>query len=169
MKKVIGWMASSFFICSLCWIAEKPANAQSTAVPITYIAFPSPQVGEFVVPDSDPFNTSAYGGRLSRYDVHVAKMFEITHHECQSREQFRRITWRYYVADQKRSIGAFEIPCTLANQIAQEYGFLNTSEPTEILYYRAEIVVDIPVLAITGEKIDRWLNFLNRFRPEGMD
>lgn len=49
------------------------AIAQSTAVPITRIVFPSPgretRVANFVVPDRNPRQTSAYGGQLSRYDV----------------------------------------------------------------------------------------------------
>ncbi|NEQ44726.1 MAG: hypothetical protein F6K00_14655 [Leptolyngbya sp. SIOISBB] len=34
------------------------------------------------VPDQDT-TRSAYGGILRRYDVHVAKMLEVSHHYCQ--------------------------------------------------------------------------------------
>jgi serine/threonine-protein kinase len=161
---------SILLVCGLSLISKTPIKAQSTAVPISYITFPTANIGEFVVPDSNPKNVSAYGGRLTRYDVHVAKMFEITHYECRNQSgRLQKITWRYYAANKQRSIGAFEISCSLANRIASEYGFMSNSEPTEILYYRAEAVVDIPVLAITGEKVDSWLGFLTTFRPEGMD
>lgn len=167
-----GLIISTLLVCALSLISKTPIKAQSTAVPITNIIFPTANIGEFVVPDSNPKNVSAYGGRLTRYDVHVAKMFEITHYECRKQAESRglqKITWRYYAANKQRSIGAFEISCSQANIIASEYGFLSNPEPTEILYYRARAVVDIPVFAITGEKVDSWLGFLNRFRPEGMD
>ncbi len=177
MKSKLAMFASSLLLSSLGWFIIKPAIAQSTAVPITYIAFPTPGgdtwVAEFVVPDRNPRNVSAYGQRLSRYDVHIAKMFEITDYQClqeaQAGRNLNRIFWRYYTDNRNSKVGAFEIHCQHARQIGSQYRFLSEKEPTDIFYYRAETTVNIPVLAITGAKVDQWLDFLNRFRPEGMD
>lgn len=152
------------------------AIAQSTAVPITRIVFPSPgqetRVANFVVPDRNPRQTSAYGGQLSRYDVHIAKMFEITHHECResssSGQPLDIIIWRYYAGGGDIKMGAYGINCQEARRVANRYG-LGQPEPTRITYYRVTPTVNIPILDITGSKVGQWQSFIRTLRVEGMD
>lgn len=135
-----------------------------TEVPISRIAFPTPRTGLFVVPGRNT-TASAYGGDLRLYDVHIAKMFEITHHECNLTDiPQNSIDWKYQAGDGDIEMGTFTITCSLANSIATEYG-LGQTEATEILYYRARSTVDIPILNITGEKIPQWLDFVASFEP----
>jgi serine/threonine-protein kinase len=142
-----------------------------TEVPISRIIFTSAGVGVFIVPNSDT-TQSAYGGDLRLYDVHLAKMFEITHFECnqpgRGMPPNQRIMWRYEAGDGDIKMGAFDISCRLANQMAREYG-LGRTETTNITYYRARATEEIPILNITGDKIPRWINFLQTFRPEFPD
>ncbi|XGV94253.1 MAG: hypothetical protein ACAF41_00010 (plasmid) [Leptolyngbya sp. BL-A-14] len=52
--------------------------------------------GAFVltVPDNNT-TRSAYGGRLRVYDVHIAKMFEVTYNLCQSGSIGGGTSWSY--------------------------------------------------------------------------
>ncbi|EDZ92313.1 hypothetical protein AmaxDRAFT_4935 [Limnospira maxima CS-328] len=175
IQKVIG--VSLTVTCSTLGILQE-AIAQSTAVPITRIVFfPSPEqeirVADFVVPDRRPRETSAYGGQLSRYDVHIAKMFEITRHEClQSLSSGRRpldiIIWRYYAGGGNIKMGAYSINCQEARRVANRYG-LGQAEPTIITYYRVTTTVNIPILDITASKVDDWKSFIRTLPVEGMD
>ncbi|MCC3508930.1 MAG: hypothetical protein JGK29_07300 [Microcoleus sp. PH2017_17_BER_D_A] len=95
---------------------------------------------------------SACGGQLRLYDVHIAKMFEVTYADCQEipRAGFR--DWEYRAGNGRISMGTFRITCQLAGDIA------NAGRP--ISRTRS-----IPILDITGNKVDRWLNFVQSFRP----
>ncbi|MEA5521417.1 hypothetical protein [Limnoraphis robusta] len=167
MIKKEFWLSCGTIIALSLGIALplKPAIGQSsTAVPIRMIALVSHQgnnrIALFHVPDSDPYSTSAYGGKLTRYDVHIAKMFEITRHEC-SKEYFdwRGISWEYSIDNGQREVGTLTISCQQAYQVANAYS-LGQTESTEILYYKARNTVSIPILDITGDKVDRWKSFV---------
>ncbi|MCT7974071.1 hypothetical protein [Laspinema olomoucense] len=158
---------------ALSMVSTTPQNTRQTLlaqteVPITRITFMSAGVGVLIVPNSDT-TQSAYGGELRLYDVHLAKMFEITHFECNrpygGMAGNQRIMWRYEAGDGDIKMGAFDISCRLASQIAREYG-LGRTETTNMTYYRARATEEIPILNITGDKIPRWINFLQSFHPE---
>ncbi len=95
-------------------------------------------------------------------------MFEITHYECLQDNKPDVIIWRYYTAGGQGKYGFFEITCQRAAQIVSTYG-LGQTEPTEIIYYRARPTIDIPILDITGSKVEQWHNFVKTMRPGGMD
>lgn len=140
--------------------------------PINHIVFigmsGNVRIAEMVVPDSDT-TRSAYGGRLRRYDVHVAKLFELTNYECNQPERnWNRIIWRYKANGGDTHMGAFDISCSLARDIATAYGTGKT-EATSVTYYRARATINVPILSITGNKIDSWLRFTQNFRPESID
>jgi serine/threonine-protein kinase len=142
-----------------------------TEVPITSIVFPRVGLGVLTVPNHDT-TRPAYGGRLRLYDVHLAKMFEVTHFQCNSSEggmvSDGRIIWRYHAGNGDINMGAFDISCRMANQIVREYG-LGQTEVTRMVYYRAPVTQNIPVLDITGDKVPRWIDFSISFRPEFPD
>jgi serine/threonine-protein kinase len=114
---------------------------------------------------------SAFGGKLRLYDAHIAKMFEVTHSDCREIPNAGFRTWYYYAGNGKISLGEFRITCQLAGEIAKAYG-LGKPESTAIEYSQEEAgppisrTRAIPILAITGNKVDRWLNFVQRFRPQ---
>ncbi|MGA7936795.1 MAG: hypothetical protein WCA35_24780 [Kovacikia sp.] len=121
-----------------------------------------------VAPD---FNTthSAYGGRLRVYDVHIAKMFEVTYSMCQSRDIGGGTSWAYSAGDGSIDMGTFNISCNLANDIALAYG-LGKPERTVIQrstegYGTRTEVRSVPILDITGGKIGKWMGFTQRFKP----
>jgi serine/threonine-protein kinase len=115
----------------------------------------------------------AYGGKLRLYDVHLAKMFETSHFLCQ---QFRRVSgyeWVYSAGNGSIRMGNFRIPCSLASEIASTYG-LGKPERTSIAKDTEggppeSDVYSIPILDITGSKVQRWMNFVQNFKPTSRD
>ena len=87
-------------------------------------------------------------------------MFEITRYECsQEYFNFRGISWDYVIDNGRREVGTLTISCQQAYQIASAYG-LGQTESTEIIYYKARNTAPIPILDITGDKVDRWKSFV---------
>ncbi|MGG6270762.1 hypothetical protein ACQ4M3_39585 [Leptolyngbya sp. AN03gr2] len=138
----------------------------STALPMTIAT----GEGQFsmTVPDTNT-TKSAYGGRLRVYDVHIAKMFEVTHWMCSSGRLSPGTTWTYRADNGSIEMGEFQISCALASDIATAYG-LGKSESTAVLVSyeeagRATRTWNIPILNITGGKVDRWTRFTSNFKP----
>ncbi|MBW4472283.1 MAG: hypothetical protein KME45_18045 [Stenomitos rutilans HA7619-LM2] len=133
------------------------------------------------MPDQDT-TISAYGGELRRYDIHVAKMFEVTHYLCQqniARRTLKGFTWHYEAANGNVDMGRFIIACKLAREIVTAYGFSQTEQTAirppldengrftresdrPIMRLGKEA---IPVLNITGSRIPTWINYVQKFRP----
>jgi len=111
----------------------------------------------------------AYGRQLRFYDVYLAKMFETSHFLCQ---QFRRVSgyeWVYAAGNGTIRMGNFRIPCSLASFMASTYG-LGKPERTSIAKDTEggppeSDVYSIPILDITGSKVQRWMNFVQNFKP----
>ncbi len=168
-KIVLFTLLSSSFLATT--LSKTAAGIAQTALPINSIVFlPSgngSRVAELTVPDQDTA-ASAYGGKLRRYDVHVAKMFEVTDFECRSRnseDNWNRIIWRYYADNRNIKMGAFDISCSQARDVAVAYG-LGQAERTKVFYYRVKATINVPILNITGSKVSNWLGFVQKFRPE---
>jgi len=123
----------------------------------------------FTVPDPDV--TLATGqGNLSRYDAHLAKMFEISHYLCQ-RNQATGYLWKYEAANGNLNKGTFRVACKLTEDIAIAYGFKG-AESTAILRaynepdFRPGIKTEtmaIPKLDFSGGKENRWATFASKF------
>ncbi|MEG4120920.1 hypothetical protein QUA43_26065 [Microcoleus sp. N9_B4] len=64
---------------------------------------------------------SAYGGQLCLYDVHIAKIFEVTYSDCQEIPQAGGRTWYYRAGNGKIDMRQFRINCQLASDIANSY------------------------------------------------
>lgn len=150
-------------------VASAPAIAQ-TEFPITSIVYigqdGNAQTANFTVPDTDT-TRSAYGGRLRRYDVHVAKMFELTNFECENTPDrtWSRILWSYKAGGGQIDMGMFDISCDRAAGAGHAYGF-GKPEATKVYYYRVPATVYVPILNITDWKVSAWMNYTKNFRPE---
>jgi hypothetical protein len=104
------------------------------------------------------------GGLLRVYDVHIAKMVEITHYQCNNSGSRANRTWFYHAND--INMGRFRISCDLANDLSIAYG-MGKPELTNI--FMAEIeepsTTRIPTLNITGGKVKTWMKFTQNFKP----
>ncbi|MGB3401949.1 MAG: hypothetical protein WBA77_04600 [Microcoleaceae cyanobacterium] len=146
-----------------------PTVAPSTQVPMRL------EFGEgmytMIVPNED-LSQPAYGGQLSFYDVHLAKMFEMTYDDCQQMQREYGMdagsrTW-YYIAEKDNfEIGNVNISCSLAYEVVETYG-LGKAEPTDVKNFVEFQGVHtetryIPVLDITGSKVSQWKDFISMF------
>ncbi|MEG4441833.1 hypothetical protein QUB47_06750 [Microcoleus sp. AT9_B5] len=149
----------------------------STQVPLSIQYAGTEARGGFVLmqltaPNRDT-TQPAYGGKLRFYDVHLAKMFETSHFLCQ---QFRGVSgyeWVYLAGNGSIRMGNFRIPCSLASETASTYG-LGKPERTSIAKDTEggppeSDVYSIPILDITGSKVQRWMNFVQNFKPTSRD
>ncbi|MGB3534320.1 MAG: hypothetical protein WBA13_12490 [Microcoleaceae cyanobacterium] len=126
-----------------------------------------------IVPNSD-ITQSAYGGELSLYDVHIAKMIEVTYDTCQQMKRERGMdagsrTWFYQTENGSINIENLNISCSFAEQIVETYG-LGKPEPTVVKNFVEFQGVNtetrlIPILDITGSKVPQWINFASGFKP----
>ena len=156
-------------------VSMAPATTSiETAVPINSIRFlPAIQGGQargiFIVPDRDT-NRSAYGGSLRRYDVHLAKMFEVANFYCSS-GNWNSVEWNYFAGNGDINMGRFVMGCNLVRDIVNAYG-LGRKERTVISFgygnNAAQETQNLPVLNITGDKIPKFINFAKRFQPVGV-
>lgn len=124
-----------------------------------------------IVPNED-LSQSADGGELNFFDVHVAKMFEITHDDCQqmlreSGQDAGGRTWFYIAENGNFEIGNVDIRCSLAAEVVETHG-LGKAEPIVVKNFVEFQGVHsetryIPVLDITGSKVSQWKAFVENF------
>lgn len=148
---------------------------ENTQLPMTIRSGGTEAIGGFVlleliVPNRDT-TQPAYGSRLRLYDLHIAKMFETSHFLCQryKLEGASGYEWIYSAGNGSIRMGKFKISCSLASEMASTYG-LGKLERTSIARDTEggppeSDVYSIPILDITGSKVQRWMNFAQNFKP----
>jgi hypothetical protein len=160
-------VSGSFLTTSLLKLA--PANARPS-LPMYVHVLAGIENGairaELIVPDQNT-TVPIKGSKLRRYDAHIAKMFELTNHECQDTPQreWNNIMWQYSAGDGKINMGFFDISCDRAREIASAYG-LGQSQRTEVYYHKARNLVNVATLKISGNNTSKWLKFVQSFPPE---
>lgn len=157
-----------FWSSVIAWVSL-PIKTTAQDFPITKITLVGapmsdvdPAAGELIVPDTDT-TLSAYGGRLRRYDVHMAKMFELTIQMCRGSRN-GDVFWTYKAGNGNIDMGNFRITCALADDVKIAYG-LGRTERTVVRTERGATAIEVPILRIGEEKIDRWMNFVENFKP----
>ncbi|MGB5962659.1 MAG: hypothetical protein WBG73_18615 [Coleofasciculaceae cyanobacterium] len=170
MRRFI-WVATLTMMAT--FLGSIRATAE-TAVPITRISFAgaggnfTQRYGIFVVPDQDT-SLSAYGGALSRYDVHIAKMIEITHFEwCEPRPNYQGVYYSYEANNGKVFMGQLYISCAMAQNAVKTFG-LGRPESTVIYDRDRSSTVSIPVLDLNGRKIPEFKRLVQSIRPQCID
>jgi serine/threonine-protein kinase len=150
----------------------KPATARPS-VPLTKIEiYPISTENDYIrgflsVPDKD--TTVPAGNGYRRYDIHIAKMFEITHYQClDARQEDNSINgyiWKYKADKGNIDMGQFRISCSLAQDIVDTYG-LAEPKTTKFWYYETRKKVDFPTLNLSRAKAQKWREFTTNFTPE---
>lgn len=140
-----------------------------TEVPITYINVAGAggdfqhRWATFVVPDRDT-TASAYGGSLRRYEVHIAKMIEITADQWCQRPNFEGVYWNYQAENGNLFMGQYYISCAAARNAVRVYG-VGKPERTVIHQRGNPQVVNIPVLNVYGEKVPQFMQYVQTLKP----
>jgi serine/threonine-protein kinase len=107
-------------------------------VPNAYINFAgaggdfSSRTATFRVPDQTTTKLVRYGLRL--YELHLAKMIEVTNNFCQDRDSNYVIYWNYEAADGKVFMGQYNLTCKFAQETLKRFG--TTSPETLTINYR---------------------------------
>ncbi len=149
--------------------------SQSTEVPMKLEFVVEQEMYIMTVPNRD-ISQSAYGGKLRFYDVHIAKMFEMTYDDCQRiQRRFPQgidgMSWLYKPGNGDDSITPelFYISCSLAYEIVDTYG-LGKAEQTVVESFvenQAAVYTEtrsIQTLNITGSKVPQWIDFVRGFQ-----
>ena len=155
----------------------KPLVAQ-TDVPIAeihwsnYTSKDGWQAIKFTV--SDRYTAKSAGTRKLRlYDIHIAKMFEISHFLCDRDRTSEGYDWSYEAENGNIEMGRFKISCNLARSTAATYG-LGKPKTTVIRRNfnlkngRPSIAVEkyaIPTLNIAKNRVVQWKTFVQTFPP----
>lgn len=140
-------------------------SANITAIEIEPMQRNGQEQLTLIVPDRDVSERSSAG--LSRYDLHMAKMFEVTFAHCdQLRPHIQRVQWQYVAGNGTRNLDQFSISCQMAQQVVDAYGLTN-SEPTTVTYRAtgANTIEYVPTLNLRGEKLARFQATVQQFRP----
>ncbi|MCY7385960.1 MAG: hypothetical protein LH628_26025 [Microcoleus sp. CAN_BIN18] len=130
------------------------------------------QSAQFIVPDR---NTTQSAGRskLRLYDVHIAKMFEISRFLCDRDRTSAGYNWSYGADNGNIDMGSFKISCNLARSTAATYG-LGKPKITVIRRNfnqkngRPSVAVEkysIPTLNVAKNLVVQWRNFVQKFPP----
>jgi hypothetical protein len=169
---MVFMLKGSIVLALLSSLIAAPALA-GTAVPINRIDFAGAggnfyeRYGTFEVPDRDTSRPAYGGGRLTRYDVHIAKMIEVTHHYwCLKRNDYKGVFYDYNADNGKVFMGKIYISCDLAARAYEAFG-AGRAEATDI-YNRGNgpESVSIPVLDLNGEKIAKFQTLVDSIKPQ---
>lgn len=130
------------------------------------------QAIEFLVPDRNNIRKTDRL-KLSLYDIHMAKMFEISHFLCQRDRTAVGYNWSYQVENGNIEIGRYKISCNLARETAAAYG-LGKPQMTVIRRNferengRQSVAFEkysIPTLNVTKNRFLQWRDFVAKFPP----
>lgn len=175
-------MLHRFFLAGLVALASitgiSPEAIARQSVPINSIVISDVDssgtaFASLSVPDRDN-SGNFFGQELSLYDLHIAKMYEVTDALCQRRLTFpfnqaiQVFQWSY--SANGIPIGQLQISCRDAENVMLTYGRGFSSESTPI---RRPLSPDappsfelmpIPTLNLAGYQASRWKDFTQQLR-----
>jgi hypothetical protein len=148
-------LLNAIFVLLLAAVTEIlfPKNVDArTPIAILNISFPGDENNEpdrpaqFTVPDRDT-SVSADGGNLTRHEVHLSKLIELTHsYWCPKRPSNSGIYFDYASNNGKEFRGRVYITCQFALETVERYG-LGKPELTEFTDRRRSYSLNLPTLA----------------------
>lgn len=149
---------------------------QDVVIPFTRISLePAKTPGyerfaSLIVPDTDTTHL-AFGNQIRRYDVHIAKMIELSHYfhcaEPYANGVEKAVVWDYRADSGRIEMGTFRLRCTQVKEAIAIYG-LGPLEPTDVrLGGQNPQSFEVPTLALQGDwKVSHFLNFVQTLKPE---
>jgi serine/threonine-protein kinase len=130
----------------------------------------------FSVPDRSN-DRAFFNSELSLYDLHIAKMYEVTDALCDRRLTFpfsqniQTFQWSY--SANSFPIGQLQISCREAEDVINTYGRAFLSESTPIRRPLSpdappsSEILQIPTLNLAGYQVPLWKSFTRRLRLSG--
>jgi hypothetical protein len=117
---------------------------------------------QFSVPNKT--TTTSVGNGLRLYEVHIAKMIELTHNFCgKERPSSYIVYWDYSAGE--TSMGRFSFSCQFAAKTFKIYG---TGKPEQVtISHRGNIVKEtITTLNLSGSKGKQFANLVKTIKPK---
>jgi hypothetical protein len=173
------------------FISGLAALVSVTGISLEAIARPSIPINSIVIREVDSSGTAFvslsvpnrdnssnfFAQELSLYDLHIAKMYEVTDALCQRRLTFpfnqpiQVFQWSY--SANSIPIGQLQISCRDAENVMLTYGRGFSSESTAIRRPLSpdappsSELLQIPTLNLAGYEASRWKNFTQQLRLSG--
>ena len=161
-------LLNTLFITALAatteFIVAQDASARSP-IAILRINFPADdRPATFVVPDRDT-SVSSEGGNLTRHEIHLAKLIELTHgHWCKTRTSESGIYVDYSANNGKEFRGRFYIGCQFAQETMNRFG-TTTTEFTEFTDINRRRSLNLPTLALTPANAPDFKSLVQSIKP----
>lgn len=105
---------------------------------------------------------------LRLYDLHIAKMLEVSSHYCQDRPKDYSLHWNYLADEGKIFMGAYHIPCSLAKNTLKKFGVKGTVT-LPIDYAGNEDPTTFPALNLTSKNAADFAKFVQTLKPACME
>lgn len=105
---------------------------------------------------------------LRLYEVHLAKMIEVTENFCQDRDDDYLIYWNYEAEGGKIFMGEYALSCQFARQTLENFGTSGTENLT--IYHRGNPVTEeISVLKINSDNAQEFIELVQSIEPQCID
>jgi serine/threonine-protein kinase len=126
----------------------------------------SSRTATFLVPESTAVTPVKNGLRL--YEVHLAKMIEVSESYCQDRESDYLIHWIYKVDQGKIFMGQFSWSCQFARDTLKKFGSSGTEKMT--IHHRGNPTSEtISVLDINSNNAKEFINLVKTLKPKCLE
>ena len=124
------------------------------------------RTANFRVPETKTTTVVKDGLRL--YDLHLARMLEVSVNYCQDRESSYLFYWNYEADHGKIFMGQFSWSCQFARNVLKEFG---TSGPKEITIHHVDNpqVTEIRVLDLTPENARSFMKLVQSIKPKCLE
>lgn len=101
---------------------------------------------------------------LRLYDLHIAKMLEVSNQYCQDRPKGYSLRWNYLAEGGKIFMGEYQIPCRLARDTFKKFGARGV-ETLTIDYAGNEDKTKVSVLNLTAKNASNFAEFVQTLKP----
>lgn len=122
----------------------------------------SSRTATFRVPDKSTTKLVKDGLRL--YDVHLAKMIEVTNDYCKDRESNYVIHWNYEAEDGKVFMGKYDLTCQFAKNTMKKFGTA-APESVTIDYAGNPETVKIATLNLNSKNAKEFASLVQSIKP----
>lgn len=167
MVKVLSYLA--FFALGMTathilWTAV----VYAIPVPNAYINFARPggdfssRTVTFAVPEKDTTTLAQDGLRL--YEIHLAKMIEVTNEFCKEQKDSYVIHWNYELEDRKVFMGKYSFSCQFVKDTVKEFGTSGV-ESIEVHQAGKPTVVKIAPLNLRGKNVQQFSTLVQFIKP----
>lgn len=164
-RLLLGWSITGITMSSFLFSMV----VQSLPVINAYINFAgaggnfSARTATFQVPEKTTVSVVKDG--LRAYDLHVAKMIELTNNFCEDREPKYVIHWNYTADGGKIFMGEYNLTCQFARDIFKKFG-TTTPEMTTIHYVDNPQKVKVIPLNLNRKNAQEFMRLVQSIKPQ---